>query len=68
MAEPLPVQAPEPACGYVLLHRETGTAGYATRATATEIYRANQRLQGAGSARRYVAARYLGHHGVERQG
>ncbi len=50
------------------LHRETGTAGYATRATATEIYRANLRLQGAGSARRYVAARCLGHHGVERQG
>jgi hypothetical protein len=68
MAESLPSQAPEPACDYVLLHRETGTAGYATRATAAEIHRANQRLQGVGSASRYVAARHLGHHGAERQG
>jgi hypothetical protein len=51
-----------------LLHRDTGTAGYATRATAAEIQRANQRLQGAGSANRYVAARHLGHNGPQRQG
>jgi len=68
MAESLPSQAIEPACDYVLLHRETGTAGYATRATATEIHRANQRLQGVGSANRYVAARHLGHNGPQRQG
>ena len=68
MAELTPFQAPEPACDYVLLHRETGTAGYATRATAAEIHRANQRLQGAGSASRYVAARHLGVHGPQRQG
>lgn len=68
MAESLPFQAPEPAGDYVLLHRETGTAGYATRATAAEIHRANQRLQGAGSASRYVAARHLGLHGPQRQG
>jgi hypothetical protein len=68
MAESLPFQAPEPAGDYVLLHRETGTAGYATRATAAEIHRANQRLQGAGSASRYVAARHLGEHGPQRQG
>ncbi len=67
MAEPLPSQAPEPACDYVLLHRETGTAGYATRATAAEIHLANQRLQGVGSASRYVAPRHLGAHGLERQ-
>jgi len=52
----------------VLLHRETGTARYATRATAAEIHRANQRLQGAGSVCRYVATRHLGHHGAERHG
>ncbi len=68
MAELTPFQAPEPAGDYVLLHRETGTAGYATRATAAEIHRANQRLQGAGSASRYVAARHLGVHGPQRQG
>ncbi len=61
-------QVPELACDYVLLHRETGTASYATRATAAEIHRANKRLQRAGSASRFVAARHLGHHGVERQG
>ena len=68
MAESLPSLPSEPASDYVLLHRETGTAGYATRATAAEIRRANQRLQGSGSASRYVAARHLGHHGALRQG
>jgi hypothetical protein len=33
MAESLPSQAIEPAGDYVLLHRDTGTARYATRAT-----------------------------------
>jgi hypothetical protein len=68
MAELLPFRAPEPACDYVLLHRETCIAGYATRATAAKIHRANQRLPGAGSASRYVAARYLGHHGPQQEG
>ncbi len=68
MAESLPSLPSEPASDYVLLHRETGTAGYATRATAAEIHWANQRLQGAGSASRYVAARHLGHQRPLRQG
>ena len=68
MAESLPSQAPEPACDYVLLHRETDTASYATHAPSAEIHRANQRLQGAGSASGYVAARHLGVHGQQRQG
>jgi hypothetical protein len=63
-----PLPAPQEPVEVVLLHRDTGTARYATRATEAEIHRANQRLQGAGSASRYVAARHLGHHGVELQG
>jgi hypothetical protein len=65
-SQPLP--APQEPVEVVLLHRDTGTARYATRATEAEIHRANLRLQGAGSASRYVAARHLGHHGAERQG
>ena len=61
MAEFQPLPAPQGAAEYVLLHRDTGTARYATRATEAEIHRANQRLQGHGSASRYVAARHLGH-------
>jgi len=53
---------------YVLLHRDTGTAHYETRATEAEIHRANQRLHGAGSASRYVPARHLMHHDSQRQG
>ncbi len=68
MAELMSSQASEPSCDYVLLHRDTGTARYATRATPAEIHQANQRLQGAGSDSRYVAARHLGHHGAGRQG
>ncbi len=68
MAEFQPLPAPQGAAEYVLLHRYTGTARYATRATEAEIHRANQRLQGHGSASRYVAARHLGHHGPQRQG
>ncbi len=67
MAESLLSLPSEPASDYVLLHRETGTAGYATRGTAAEIRRANQRLRGAGSASRYVAARHLGHQRPLRQ-
>jgi hypothetical protein len=63
-----PLPASQEPVEVVLLHRDTGTARYATRATEAEIHRANQRLQGAGSASRYVAARYLGHHGAQRQG
>jgi hypothetical protein len=68
MAELTASQAQEPAGDYVLLHRETGTAGYATRATAAEIHRVNERLQEAGSASRYVSARHLGHHGTGNTG
>jgi hypothetical protein len=69
MAElPQPLPAHQEPVEVVLLHRDTGTARYATRATEAEIHRANLRLQGAGSPSRYVAARHLGHHGVERQG
>lgn len=61
---------PELACplpgDYVLLHRDTGIAHYATRATEAEIHRANQALQGAGSASRYVASRHLGPHAPQR--
>ncbi|MFM7265575.1 MAG: hypothetical protein ACKOZW_08320 [Cyanobium sp.] len=63
-----PLSGQQGPADYVLLHRDTGTARYATRATEAEIHRANQRLQGAGSASRYVAARHLGHHGFEQQG
>ena len=62
MAEFQPLPAPQGAAEYVLLHLDTGTARYATTATAAEIHRANQRLQGAGSDSRYVEARHLGHH------
>lgn len=68
MAESMSTRGPEQPCDYVLLHRDTGTAHYATRATEAEIQRANLLLQGAGSASRYVAARHLGHHGPQRQG
>ena len=61
MAEFQPLPAPQGAAEYELLHRDTGTARYATRATEAEIHQANQRLQGHGSASRYVAARHLGH-------
>jgi hypothetical protein len=57
MPQPLPLEA----CDYVLLHRDTGSALYTTRATPDEIHRANQSLQQAGQRARYVAARHLGH-------
>ncbi|MFM9088116.1 MAG: hypothetical protein ACKOPT_08245 [Cyanobium sp.] len=58
MPQPLPTDA----CDYVLLHRDTGSAPYTTRATEAEIHRANQKLKQAGQRSRYVAARHLGHH------
>jgi hypothetical protein len=61
MTELSPVQASEPAGDYVLLHRDTGTALYATRATEAEIHRANLNLSRSGNRNRYVAARHLPH-------
>jgi hypothetical protein len=61
MAESSPVQASEPTGDYVLLHRDTGTALYATRATEAEIHRANLNLKQSGNRNRYVAARHLPH-------
>jgi len=67
MAESPPVQASEPTGDYVLLHRDTGTALYATRATEAEIHRANLNLRRSGNRNRYVAARYLPHQRLESQ-
>jgi hypothetical protein len=61
MADSSPVQASEPTGDYVLLHRDTGTALYATRATEAEIHRANLNLSRSGNRNRYVAARHLPH-------
>ena len=68
MAESSPVQASEPTGDYVLLHRDTGTALYATRATEAEIHRANANLSRSGNRNRYVAARHLPHGRGEPQG
>jgi|GEM_PF-2368202 len=68
MAESSPVQASEPTGEYVLLHRDTGTALYATRATEAEIHRANLNLSRSGNRNRYVAARHLPHQRLEAQG
>jgi hypothetical protein len=58
---PMPeLTSAEPA-DYVLLHRDTGTALYRTRATEAEIHRANRNLSRSGNRNRYVAARHLGH-------
>jgi hypothetical protein len=61
MAESSPVQGNEPTGDYVLLHRDTGTALYATSATETEIHRANLNLRRSGNRNRYVAARHMPH-------
>ena len=61
MAESSPIQASEPTGDYVLLHRDTGTALYATRATEAEIHRANANLSRSGNRNRYVAAKHLPH-------
>ena len=58
---PMPVTPAEPA-DYVLLHRDTGTALYRTRATEAEIHQANRNLSRSGNRNRYVAARHLPHH------
>jgi hypothetical protein len=68
MAESSPVQASEPTGDYVLLHRDTGTALYATRATEAKIHRANLNLRRSGNRNRYVAARHLPHQRLEPQG
>ena len=52
MAESPAVQAIEPTGDYVLLHRDTGTALYATRATEAEIHRANLNLRRSGNRNR----------------
>jgi hypothetical protein len=57
----MPVTPAEPA-DYVLLHRDTGTALYRTRATEAEIHQANRNLSRSGNRNRYVAARHLPHH------
>jgi hypothetical protein len=61
MAESSPIQASEPTGDNVLLHRDTGTALYATRATEAEIHRAILNLRRSGNRNRYVAARHLPH-------
>jgi hypothetical protein len=61
MAESSPVQGTETAAEYLLLHRDTGTALYATRATEAEIHRANGQLRRSGNRNRCVAARHLPH-------
>jgi hypothetical protein len=61
MAESSLVQASEPTGDYVLLHRDTGTALYATRATEAEIHRANTNLSRSGNRNLYVTARDLPH-------
>jgi hypothetical protein len=55
------LHSPEPR-DYVLLHRDTGSALYTTRATELEIHRANQQLKQSGQRSRYVPAKHLGHH------
>jgi hypothetical protein len=61
------LHSPEPR-DYVLLHRETGSALYTTRATEAEIHRANANLSRSGNRNRYVAARHLPHGRGEPQG
>jgi hypothetical protein len=58
----------EQAADYVLLHRDTGTALYQTRATEAEIHQANRNLSRSGNRNRYVAARHFAPHGERRQG
>lgn len=64
----MPQPAIPEASDYVLLHRDTGSALYTTRATEQEIQRANVSLSRVGQRSRFVAARYLMQHqpGLER--
>jgi hypothetical protein len=68
MAEPIQELRIEQAADYVLLHRDTGTALYRTRATEAEIHQANRNLSRSGNRNRYVAARHFGPHGERRKG
>jgi hypothetical protein len=58
----MPTPDPTDASDYVLLHRDTGSALYTTRATEGEIQRANANLKQAGQRSRFVAAKHLMHH------
>jgi len=58
----MPTPDPTDASDYVLLHRDTGSALYTTRATEAEIHRANANLKQAGKRSRFVAAKHLMHH------
>jgi hypothetical protein len=58
----MPALLPPQAADYVLLHRDTGTALYATRATEVEIQQANDNLRRAGNRNCYVQARHLMDH------
>ncbi len=58
----MPDPAPSDASDYVLLHRDTGSALYTTRATEEEIHRANRNLQRAGQRSRFVSTKHLMHH------
>jgi hypothetical protein len=58
----MPMSAASEASDYVLLHRDTGSALYTTRATEEEIARANSSLSRAGQRSRFVTARHLMHH------
>jgi hypothetical protein len=58
----MPKPAAPEASDYVLLHRDTGSALYTTRATEAEIHRANSSLSRVGQRSRFVAARHLMHH------
>ena len=59
--ESTPALEQETRADYVLLHRDTGMALYATCATEAEIQRANANLRRSGNRNRYVAARHLPH-------
>jgi hypothetical protein len=58
----MPALLPPQPADYVLLHRDTGTALYATRATEAEIQQANHNLSRTGNRNRYVPARHLMDH------
>ncbi len=53
----MPMSAAPEASDYVLLHRDTVSALYTTRATEQEIHRANSSLSRVGQRSRFVAAR-----------
>ena len=57
----MPKPDPSEATDDVLLHRDTGSALYTTRATEAEIHRANDNLTQAGQRSRFVAAKHLMH-------